>query len=64
MPGRPTLTAQLQELLIDAQIECATGQYDDVPQLAKQAAAIVSQLDTDVMDAVHRIKYGKDRRQW
>lgn len=64
MANRPTLTAQAQELLIDVQIKAESGQYDDVRRLAQQAAELIGRLDDDVMDAVHRIKYGKDRRKW
>jgi hypothetical protein len=35
-----------------------------VRALAQQAASILERVDHDMMDVIHRIKYGKERRQW
>lgn len=64
MANRPSLLSEAQELLIDVQIKAESGQHDAVRELAKQAARIIGQMDKDMMDYIHRLKYGKERRQW
>jgi hypothetical protein len=64
MANRPSLLTEAQELLMDVQIKAESGQHDDVRELVRQAASIIERVDKDMMDVIHRLKYGKERRQW
>jgi hypothetical protein len=64
MANRPSLLSEAQGLLIDVQMKLESGQHDEVRALTQQAASIIDRIDKDMMDVIHRIKYGKERRQW
>jgi alkylhydroperoxidase family enzyme len=64
MANQPALTAQAQDVLLDLQMHADQGHHEEVKELAKKAATIFARMDTDLMDHVHRLRYGKERRQW